>query len=112
VILSVRYVILTILNIGLGLIAFFLGLRVVLKLFGANGETPIVSWVYGITERLIYPFSGIFPNLTVGGGLVDIVALISLAAYMLLGYLIGALIDSLIRPPVAHEHSDGTVHSH
>lgn len=110
-ILNIRNVLITILNVGLGLVAFFLGFRVVLKLFGANSGTPFVSWIYGVSDSLTYPFSGIFPNMTVIGGSVDIVALISLAAYMLLGYVIGALIDSATAVGRVHEH-DGTVHTH
>lgn len=111
-ILTVRNVLITVLNIGLGVITFFLGLNIVLKLFGANSQTPFVAWIYGVSSNLTYPFSGIFPNLTVNGGLVDTVALVALAAYMLLGYLIGALIESLVNPVgQVHQH-DGTVHTH
>src|SRR5256886_9065271 len=37
-------------------------LRFVLKLMGANANQPLVSGLYGITEPLVRPFQGIFPE--------------------------------------------------
>src|SRR2546430_17641797 len=37
-------------------------LRFVLKLLGANANQPLVSGLYGITEPLVRPFQGIFPE--------------------------------------------------
>src|SRR3954463_4460343 len=37
-------------------------LRFILKLFGANANQPLVSGLYRITEPLVRPFQGIFPE--------------------------------------------------
>lgn len=38
-----------------------LGLRFLLKLFGANAGNGFVSWVYEMSDVLLDPFRGIFP---------------------------------------------------
>jgi hypothetical protein len=64
---------------------------------------------------LIYPFAGIFPNLTLqGGSFIDAVALIALVAYSILGYLLITLVDSVAvgAGRHLHPHSDEHVHAH
>lgn len=93
---NVRNIITGILDISLAVIAFFIGLRIVFKLFAANSATPFVAWVYRVSDNLVYPFAGIFPNLSLQTGVFDIVAVIALVAYIILIYLIIALIDSAV----------------
>ncbi|MBI2011266.1 YggT family protein [Candidatus Daviesbacteria bacterium] len=102
-------------NLVLLVVVAFLGARIVLRLFGANPATPLVSWINIISDTLVYPFSGIFPNLSLqGNSILDTVAVVALLAYLLVGYLLMAIIDSLTagRTRVIDEHPDKHRHVH
>lgn len=53
---------LTVLNLVFGFIEFFIGLRILLQLLGANRSAAFVQFVYSISAPFVAPFSGIFPN--------------------------------------------------
>ncbi|MBI3984452.1 MAG: YggT family protein [Candidatus Levybacteria bacterium] len=81
-------------NIVFSIVEFFLGIRILLRLFGANPNTPFVSWVYDTTAPLLSPFSGIFPNPTITPGFVlEMSSLFALLVYGFIAYLIALLID-------------------
>jgi hypothetical protein len=44
------------------LVEIILGLRLVLKLFGANASNAFVNWVYETSAAILDPFRGIFPT--------------------------------------------------
>src|SRR3989449_1864661 len=71
--------------------------RFVLKLFGANANQPLVSGLYGITEPLVRPFQGIFPEPS-GPPVLDLAALLAVAFF----FLIAALVVALLRPITAN----------
>ncbi len=78
-----------------GFIEFLLGMRFVLRLFGANPASNFVAWIYDWSTPLVTPFAGIFgQNPTVHGlGVVtrsvfDWTALIALVVYSFIGILI------------------------
>jgi uncharacterized protein YggT (Ycf19 family) len=94
---GVRNVLLTILNLIIGFISLILGFRILFKLVSASSATPIVQWVNNLSDKFIYPFHGLFPDIPITAfSTLDIVALISLLAYSLIGYLIGLAITSLV----------------
>lgn len=89
----------TFFDLVMGVITFFLGLRFVFRLFAANPEAPFVSWINGVSGNLMSPFAGIFSNIVlVNGGLIDVVAILSLIFYALLLYLIRVFVSSASRP--------------
>jgi len=67
-------------------------LRFVLKLTGANAQQPLVSGLYGITEPLVRPFQGIFPE-PAGPPVLDLAALLAVAFF----FLVAALIVAIVR---------------
>jgi len=69
-------------------------LRFVLKLFGANAHQPLVSGLYEITEPLVRPFQGIFPEPS-GPPVLDLAALLSVAFFFLIAALIVALVRAI-----------------
>ena len=69
-------------------------LRFVLKLFGANANQPLVSGLYGITEPLVRPFQGIFPE-PAGPPALDLAALLAVAFFFLVAALIVALVRAI-----------------
>ena len=76
----------------------FTVLRFVLKLFGANANQPLVSGLYRITEPLVRPFQGIFPEPS-GPPALDLAALLAVAFF----FLIAALIVALVRAITANK---------
>src|SRR3989442_7067998 len=69
-------------------------LRFVLKLLGANANQPLVSGLYGITEPLVRPFQGIFPEPS-GPPALDLAALLAGAFFFLIAALVGALVRAI-----------------
>lgn len=76
-------------NFLFAIIGFLLGLRIILRFFGANPNTPFVQWVYESSDSLLAPFAGIFPVTRIEGGFViDFPAVFAVIIYAFLGYLI------------------------
>lgn len=69
-------------------------LRFGLKLAGANANQPLVAGLYGVTEPLVRPFQGIFPEPT-GPLVLDIAALLAIVFLFLVGALIVALVRAI-----------------
>ena len=89
----------SILNIILSIIGTFLGLRVVLKLFGANGSAEFVNWIYETTIPLIQPFDNIFRTVRIDGRFViEFSTLFAILVYGLIGSVIFAGLDALDGP--------------
>jgi uncharacterized protein YggT (Ycf19 family) len=83
-------------NFIVGLIELVLGLRVLFRLFGANPEARIVSWIYDTSAPLLDPFRGIFrPIVVEGGSVLEVTTLIAMLLYAILGSLIAYLIRML-----------------
>ncbi len=72
-------------------IAVLLALRFIFLLLGAN-LTGIVLFIYNITNVLVAPFRGIFPNVRTGESFFDTAALLAIIMY----YLAILLIDRVI----------------
>ncbi len=69
-------------NWVLWFIGLIVGLRVVLKFFGANQSAPFVKWVYETSAPLLTPFTGMFPSPAIKGGFViEFSALFALIVY-------------------------------
>jgi hypothetical protein len=105
---SIRSLIIYLLDLVIAVIAFFIGLRIVFRLFNANSATPFVAWITAVSEGLIAPFSGILPNLDLGVGVLDIVAMIALIAYMLIAYVVMSVVSGIMTPTATihdHEHA-------
>lgn len=88
--------ILFITNLVFGVIEFLIGMRVLLKLFGASTVAPFVNWVYVTSAPLIAPFEGMFPAPRLEGGFViEFSALFGLLVYAFVAYGVGELIKYL-----------------
>lgn len=81
-------------NFVFAIIGFLLGLRILLRFFGANTATPFVQWVYETSDSLLAPFAGIFPVTRIDGGfVVDFPAIFAVIIYAFIGYLIIEAVD-------------------
>jgi uncharacterized protein YggT (Ycf19 family) len=56
-----RYILTKAIYVVFSLAEAFLGLRLILKLFGANSGNGFVSWIYDTSDTILEPFRGIFP---------------------------------------------------
>jgi hypothetical protein len=83
-----------------------LGLRFILKLFGANSANGFVSWVYEMSSTLLAPFRGIFPvQVFENQYVLEFSTLFAMLVYMLFGLLVLMVIDWLCRSVSAAEAS-------
>lgn len=76
-----------------------LSLRLVLRFFSANPVAPVVSWIYDVTSWMLQPVDFIFPNIVVGSGVFDVVALIGIVFYAIVFMVIRRIIDIFLRGP-------------
>jgi uncharacterized protein YggT (Ycf19 family) len=72
-------------------------LRFVLKLTGANATQALVSGLYQVTEPLVRPFQGIFPEPS-GPPVLDLAALLAVAFFFLIAALIVAVVRAITSP--------------
>jgi uncharacterized protein YggT (Ycf19 family) len=69
-------------------------IRFTLKLLGANAGQPLVAGLYGITEPLVRPFQGIWPQ-TDTPVVFDLPALLAIVFLFLIAALIVALVRAI-----------------
>jgi hypothetical protein len=74
-----------------------IGIRFVLKLFGAN-LAPFVRFMYDLTWPLVAPFHGIFNTTQEGRSILEPESLVAMAIYALIGWGIVSLIRLMARP--------------
>jgi uncharacterized protein YggT (Ycf19 family) len=101
-------ILVSIINFFIGLAEALLGLRVIFRLFNANGANSFVHWIYQTSGTLMDPFRGIFrATATIANGYVlDINALFAMLMYAIIGYLLAALLG-WIPAPVARDRRWG-----
>lgn len=79
------------------LVTVALGLRFILKLFGANAANGFVEWVYDVTNELLAPFRGIFPTEVLESDyVVEFSTLFAIILYMLFGLFVMAAVEWLV----------------
>ena len=87
--MRIRDIAVNLLNLFLAAVGVILGLRFVLKLFGANADNGFVSWVYEMSGVLLEPFRGIFPARVFENQYVlEFSTLFALIMYAILGLLL------------------------
>ncbi len=72
--------------------------RFTLKLGGANSGQPLVAGLYALTEPLVRPFQGIFPEPRVGT-VIDIASLLAIVFLLLVSWLIVSLARAIAGRP-------------
>lgn len=86
----------SLINVLVGIIELLLSVRLLLRLLGANPNTPFVAWVYDTSNALITPFKNIFPPFAINESMVlEFSTIFAIVVYMLIGWIIVALLDSL-----------------
>lgn len=100
--MDIRYVAVNLLNFFTAVVESFLGLRFLLKLFGANGNNGFVDWVYEMSGALLEPFRGIFPSKVFENQYVlEFSTLFAMLMYAIIALLIMWLITAITPEPAA-----------
>lgn len=88
----------------ISVIVGLLGLRFVLKLFGANEGVSFVRWIYEVSQPLLSPFRGIFSISSVEqGSYLEWSTVFAIIIYLILGYFLTWLVKILQNRPVENE---------
>ena len=82
-----------------GFLEALIGLRVVLKLIGANPAAFFAQMIYGITDVFLWPFAGITPDPGVGAFQLEISSIIAMVVYALVAWGLTRLIWVLFYRP-------------
>jgi uncharacterized protein YggT (Ycf19 family) len=91
--MNARSIIIYLVNAIIGIAQTIIGLRILLKLFGASSNAPFVRWLYETSEPLLNPFVGMFPSPVLDGNFViEFSALFALIIYTLVGYFLTQLV--------------------
>ena len=69
-----------------GIIEILIGLRVVLKLVGANPANGFAHFVYGVAALFLGPFFGITNSPSFGGMVLEVPSLIAMIVYALVAW--------------------------
>ncbi len=74
-------------------------LRFVLLALGANQENAFANFVYGLSGIFVAPFLGLFgAEPTFGTSYYESASLVAIATYLILGWLIGKLLELIMAP--------------
>lgn len=93
-----RYLINRLIYVFLALVELFLGLRLILKLFGANASNGLVNWIYEMSGVLLDPFRGIFPAPVFQSTYVlELSTIFAMIIYAILAMLLVYIVDFLAR---------------
>jgi len=97
--MNIGYYLKALVNFMLAVVGFLLGLRFILKLFGANANNGFVNWVYENSSEILGPFRNIFPAANLDGFVIEFSTIFALIVYGLIGMLAFYLIDILTPNP-------------
>lgn len=86
--IKIYYFISLILKRVLVLAEIFLFLRLVLKFLGANPQAFVIKYFYEFTGVIVWPFSGIFPNIWLLERLIEIVTLSAIVGYAIAVFIV------------------------
>ncbi len=71
-----------------GILEGLIGLRILLKLMGANPDAPFAEFVYSLTDPFLLPFIGLTGAPSAGGSVLETYSIIAVFVYMLLAWVI------------------------
>ncbi len=84
-----------------GLIQLLIGLRILLLFLDAREGNPIVSFILGLSDLFVGPFSGILGRdaLSAGGSTLDVAAVVAIVGWTILEVVILAVLGVFRRQP-------------
>lgn len=97
--MNIRYLTNNLLYIFFALVETFLGLRFILKLFGASSTNGFVNWVYEMSDVLLQPFRDIFPiKVFENTYVLEFSTIFAMLMYAIAALLIVAVLDAITKP--------------
>lgn len=90
--MRIAHVLTRLINIVVGIVEIFLGVRFVLRLFGANQTSEFVAWWYDTSAPLLEPFEGAFPTVVEEGLVIEFSTLFAILIYALVAWLLTELV--------------------
>ncbi len=88
-----------------GFLEALIGIRIVLKLIGANPAAFFSIIIYGITDVFLWPFAGLIPNPGTGAFVLEVTSIIGMIVYALIALGLTRLIWVLFYHPDTSEVS-------
>lgn len=82
-----------------GFLEALIGIRIVLKLIGANPAAFFSQIIFGVTEVFLWPFSGLLSNPTVGAFQLEVTSIIGMIVYALIAWGLTRLLWVLFYRP-------------
>ena len=83
------------------LLEILLGLRVMLKLIGANPDSGFAVFIYGITKPFLAPFTALVGTPQSGGMILEVTTLIAMAVYALFFWIVVRIVLIAANRPTA-----------
>lgn len=75
-----------------GILEALIGLRIGLKLIGANPGSPIVALIYGFTEPFLAPFAGMVGLPSAGNMVLELSSMFAMVIYALAAWVLERLV--------------------
>ena len=91
-----------------GVLEGLIGIRILLKLIGANAANAFASFIYNITAIFLAPFSGLTATPAAGGMVLEISSIIAMIVYALIAWAVIQLMWVLFYHPSARTVSHYT----
>lgn len=82
-----------------GILEALIALRVLLKLIGANADSPIVALIYSFSSVFLVPFVGLVDSPTIGGMVLETSSLFAIVVYALVALALERLIWVIFSRP-------------
>jgi hypothetical protein len=76
----------------LGILEAMIALRILLKLIGANPESPIVALIYGFTYLFLFPFEGMTATPAAGGMVLELSSFFAMGIYALIAWAVERIV--------------------
>jgi hypothetical protein len=71
-----------------GILEAMIALSIILKLIGANPESPIVALIYGFTYLFLFPFEGMTATPAAGGMVLELSSIFAMGIYALIAWAV------------------------
>lgn len=75
-----------------GVLETLIGLRILLKMIGANPNNTFASFLYSVTDVFLWPFSGLITSPVSGDMVLEISSIIAMFVYALAAWVIVRLL--------------------
>lgn len=81
----------TLINLIFGIIISLVALRLVFMIFKANPANNFVAWIYDASQPFVAPFAGIFQDIILLGGRLEMATVVALVVYGLIAGVLSRL---------------------